>query len=168
MAGLTLAALLAGCGGGHPPSSSARPVKPKPPLDRFLSVDAAHHAVDLTLIAGDGSANNGFNFDGYGRGELVVHVPVGWKVTVHCKNDGTLPNSCAVVSGPGATGPAFPGATTPNPVAGFASGRSATFRFTASRVGSYRLASLVTGHERARMWDLLEVTQGGRPSIGAR
>ena len=147
-------------------SGASTPTKPAPA--QFLQVHAARHAVDLTLIASDGNSNNGFNFDGYGRGELLVSVPRGWRVTVHCRNDGPLRNSCAVVSGPEATKLAFRGASTPNPVRGLASGASATFSFTAARVGVYRLASLVPGHELARQWDVLVVTRGGRPSISAR
>ncbi len=140
--------------------------KPNPSM--FLRVQAARHHVDLTLIASDGTSNNGFNFDDYGRGELTVTVPVGWKMTVHCKNDGPERNSCTVVSGPGSTTPAFRGATTPNPVYGLAAGASASFTFKASRVGVYRFASMVSGHEQARMYDVLEVTRTGRPSISAR
>lgn len=141
---------------------------PKPAPAQFLSVHAASRTVDLTLIAADGESNSGFNFDDYGRGELLVSVPRGWRVTVHFQNDGPLRNSCAVVAGPDATTVAFPGATTPNPVSGLAAGARATFSFTASRAGSYRFASIVPGHEAARMWDVLVVTSGGRPSISAR
>jgi hypothetical protein len=87
---------------------------------------------------------------------------------VHCKNDGPLRNSCVVVSGLEAAAPAFPGATTPSPVEGLGSGASAAFSFTPTHTGSYRLASLVAGHEQARMWDVLDVTRDGRPSISAR
>lgn len=165
---LGLAALLAGCGGASEPVSPhvAAPKKPDP--RQFLQVSTARHAVDLTLIAADGDGNNGFNFDGYGRGELIVRVPRGWRVTVHCKNNGPLRNSCVVVTGLEAAAPAFPGATTPSPVTGLGSGESATFSFTAAHTGLYRLASLVAGHEEARMWDVLEVTRGGRPSIRGR
>jgi hypothetical protein len=164
---LALAALLVGCGSASKPAAHA--VAPKKPDPRqFLQVSATRHAVDLTLIASDGDSNNGFNFDGYGRGELLVRVPRGWRVTVHCRNDGPLRNSCVVVTGLEAAAPAFPGATTPNPVTGLGSGMSATFSFTPTHTGLYRLASLVTGHEQARMWDLLEVTRGGRPSISGR
>lgn len=141
---------------------------PKPAPAQFLRVHAASHTVDVTLIAADGESNGGFNFDDYGRGELLVSVPRGWRVTVHFQNDGPLRNSCAVVSGPDATTVAFRGASTPSPVAGLAAGATATFSFTASRVGSYRFASVVPGHESARMWDVLVVTSGGRPSISAR
>jgi hypothetical protein len=64
--------------------------------------------------------------------------------------------------------PAFRGATTPNPTDGLPPGQSATFSFVASRVGAYRFACLVPGHEDARMWDVLVVERGGKPSISAR
>lgn len=147
-------------------TSEAGPAKPAP--SKFLHVDAAHHAVDLLLIAGDGPSNNGFNFDDYGRGEMLITVPRGWRVTVHCTNKAALRNSCAVVSGPNADRPAFPGAATPNGVQGLESGESATFSFVASRTGVFRIASVVPGHEQARMYAVLEVTRTGRPSIGAR
>lgn len=169
---LVLAAVfLTGCGGS---ATNKRVVPPsggggaKPAVGRFLHVDAAHHAVDLTLIAADTNANNGFNFDGYGRGQLLVQVPRGWRVTVHCRNGGVQLDSCGVVSGPRPTTLAFPGASTPNPVSGLAGGAQASFSFTATRAGVYRLASLVPGHEEAREWALLEVTRSTRPTISAR
>ena len=135
---------------------------------QILRVDAPHQAVTLTLVAQDGSRNNGFNFDDYGRGELVVNVPKGWRVHVVCRNSGPLRSSCAVVSGPTATAPAFRGASIAQPTAGLAAGGSARFSFTAAREGVYRLASLVAGQMQARMYDVLVVTRGGRPSISAR
>ncbi len=166
---LGLTALLAGCGGSAAPSAPRTVAAPKKPDPReFLHVSAARRAVELTLIAGDGPSNNGFNFDGYGRGELLVSVPRGWRVMVRCTNKAALRNSCGVVSGPNATALAFPGASTPDPAIGLGRGQSATFSFTPTRPGVYRLASLVPGHEQARMYDVLEVTRGGRPSISAR
>jgi hypothetical protein len=168
---LALTALLVGCGGSAQTSSAGARTVPgpkRPNPHQFLHVNTARHAVELTLIAGDGASNNGFNFDGYGRGELLVSVPRGWHVTVHCRNKASLRNSCAVISGPSATMPAFAGASSPNPVVGLGSGQSTTFSFTPTRVGVYRLASLVSGHERARMYDVLQVTRGGPPSVSAR
>jgi hypothetical protein len=167
LAATLVAASVAACG-----SSAARTTReagpPRPAPSKFLHVDAARHVVGLLLIAGDGPSNNGFNFDDYGRGELLIKVPRGWRVTVNCTNHAALRNSCAVVSGPNATRPAFPGATTPDPSQGLASGESATFSFVASRAGLYRIASVVPGHEQARMYAVLEVTRGGRPAISAR
>lgn len=165
-----LIALVAGCSGSARLSQSPRhlvtPKRPDP--QRFLRVRAASRTVELTLIAGDGRGNNGFNFDGYGRGELLVSVPQGWRVTVHCRNSAALRNSCAVVSGPNATALAFPHASTPDPAVGLGNGESATFSFAAARAGVYRIASLVPGHEQARMYAVLVVPRRGGPSISAR
>ena len=131
---------------------------------QFLHVNAKARSAVVTLVAGYNGENNGFNFDGYGRGELLVSVPRGWRVRIACSNHGGLNHSCAVVSGPMTATPAFRGAATPI----LPPGAKAAFSFVASRRGSFRLACLVPGHEEARMWDVLEVTARGRPSISAR
>jgi hypothetical protein len=131
---------------------------------QFLRVDATNRSALVTLIASYDGSNNGFNFDGYGRGELLVTVPSGWRVRVRCTNHGTIGHSCAVVRGPMTVTPAFRGAATPI----LPQGASTTFSFVASRTGSYRFACLVPGHEEARMYDVLEVTRGGKPTITAR
>jgi hypothetical protein len=135
-----------------------------PSPGQFLRVDAAHRMAIVKLYAGYNGENNGFNFDGYGRGELMITVPSGWRVRVMCSNRGALAHSCAVVRGPMTVTPAFRGAATPI----LPPGSTTAFSFVASRVGSYRFACLVPGHEEARMWDVLVVTRGGRPSISAR
>ena len=131
---------------------------------QFLHVDAKHRTALVTLVAGYDTSNNGFNFDGYGRGELLVSVPRGWRVRVTCSNHGTIAHSCAVVRGPMTVTPAFRGAATPI----LPPGSTTTFTFLASRTGSYRFACLVPGHEEARMYDVLSVTNGGKPGISAR
>ena len=135
---------------------------------RWLSWNAAARTASLTLVAGYNGANNGFNFDGYGRGQLLVRVPLGWRVTVTCRNAGSMRHSCAIVRGPMTAVPAFPGATTPDPVLGLEKGKTARFTFTASRAGTYRIACLVPGHEEARMWDVLVVGGVKRPTIQTR
>jgi hypothetical protein len=135
---------------------------------RWLASDTARRTVSLTLVAGYNAANNGFNFDGYGRGKLLVRVPLGWRVTVTCRNDAELRNSCAVVRGPQTVTLAFRGAATTTPVLGLRSGQTERFSFTASRAGTYRIASLVPGHEEARMWDVLVVGGVRRPSLSIR
>jgi Sulfocyanin (SoxE) domain len=136
--------------------------KAPPPPSRFLAVDAARHRVTITLIASYDRTNAGFNFDGYSR-YLMWTVPRGWTVRVVCKNRGPLRHSCAVVQGAGSTKPVFRGATTPQRFDGLEAGASARFSFRASRVGVYRFACLVPGHEDARMWDVLKITRGGKP-----
>ena len=140
----------------------------KPDPSRFLAVDTRHRVVSVTLIAGYDSSNNGFNFDGYGRGELTVTVPLRWRVRVTCTNRGSLRHSCAVVAGAMTAVPAFKGAETPQPALGLSHGETASFSFIAAKLGAFRLACLVPGHEEARMWDVLKVVRSGKPAISAR
>ncbi len=118
----------------------------------------------MILIASYDGENEGFNFDGYSR-ELMWTVPRGWRIRVVCRNRGPLRHSCAVVNGAGSTRPAFPGASIRHPRVGLEPGRSARFSFRASKAGVYRFACLVAGHEDARMWDVLKITRGGKPSV---
>jgi hypothetical protein len=145
-------------------ASLALAATPAPPPHRFLSVDAQRHRVTITLIASYDGENSGFNFDGYSR-FLMWTVPRGWTVHVVCKNHGPLRHSCAVVKGPVTTTPAFPGAATPHPFRGLLAGQTARFTFRASKKGVYRFACLVPGHEGARMYDVLKITAGGKPSV---
>jgi hypothetical protein len=138
--------------------------KSPPPPHRFLAVDAHRHRVTITLIASYDGENGGFNFDGYSR-FLMWTVPRGWRVRVVCTNRGPLRHSCAVVKGPDSSRPAFPGAAIPHPRTGLEAGQTARFTFRTSRRGVYRLACLVPGHETARMWDVLKITRGGKPTV---
>jgi sulfocyanin SoxE-like protein len=145
---------------------AAAAVRPDP--HRFVHVDARARVVSLTLIAGYDASNNGFNFDGYGRGELLVTVPVRWRIRVTCTNRSPLRNSCAVVQGAMTVQIAFKGASTAQPVEGLSPGASAVFSFVPARTGTFRLVSLVPGHAEARMYDVLEIVRSGRPSVVAR
>jgi hypothetical protein len=138
--------------------------KGPPPPHKFLAVDAQRHRVTITLIASYNGENSGFNFDGYSR-YLMWTVPRGWTVRVVCKNRGPLRHSCAVVKDAGSTRPAFPGAATPQPRIGLEAGHTARFTFRATKKGVFRFACLVPGHETARMWDVLKITRGGKPSV---
>ena len=137
----------------------------QPDPKTFLHADASAKTAILTLIAGYPATDFVWNYNGYGSGSLVITIPVGWQVTVQCENRSTVPNSCAVVSGKGDVQPLQPGWSTPDPVRGLAPGESATFVFTPTQTGSYRIASLVVGSEASGMWADLEVRGGGEPSI---
>jgi hypothetical protein len=137
------------------------------PLQRFRSVDAAHKRAVLEVIAGLGGQGGGFNFDGAVNGRLVFTIPKGWHVLVHFKNEGNLNHSAVVVANASATSPAFPGAGTPDPTVGQPPGGTASFSFLADKVGTYRLACLVPGHEGAGMWVTLRVVGAGRPTIAS-
>ncbi len=188
MAGLTLAtaALLAACGGSSSSSSAPATTTGSSTTasggstttggsgtgtlvtnsSQWLSYDSTARTVHLTLNAADGTANGGFNFNGYANGQMVVTIPTGWKVTVDCKNAATAVNhSCTIVKNDGDTTPAFPGASTPDPITGLAPGASATFEFTPTTAGDYRIECLVPGHDPAGMWAMLTVVESGTPSV---
>jgi Sulfocyanin (SoxE) domain len=166
-------AAAAGCSSHHavavaPAVAPQRPQPGRPDPQRFLSIGPASKAVRLTMLAALGSSNNGFNFDGYGRGELIASVPRGWRVTVQFQNRGPRRASAAVVTGARSATLAFPGAAVPDPIQGIAPGGTSQFSFTAGHTGVFRIASLVPGQAEARMYAVLVVTGGGRPSITAR
>ena len=48
---------------------------------------------------------------------------------------------------------------------GLQPGQTARFTFRASEKGVFRFACLVPGHEDARMWDVLKIVRGGKPSV---
>jgi plastocyanin len=118
----------------------------------------------LKLEAGSEDANRGLNFDGKYKGQMVVTVPLGWTVNIKFSNQGSINHSAAVVTASGTT-PVFAGASTPDPTVGTAPGQAAPFTFTASKVGSYRIACLLPGHEGLGMWDSFVVASGGLPSV---
>jgi hypothetical protein len=173
-----LAAAAAGCSSSHARSATAAttaaPVQQtaapagRPDPRRFLAADPAARRVRLTLIAGLGSANNGYNFDGYGRGELLVSVPRGWRVAVDFRNHASRRTSAAVVTGARSATIPFRGASTTQPLQGVTSGGGGRFSFTPTRTGVFRITSLVPGQAEARMYAVLVVTNAGRPSISAR
>lgn len=138
-----------------------------PDLKNYIRADSASSSVVIILIAAYPAGDYQFNYDGYGNGTLVISVPVGWQATVQCENRGTVSNSCAVVAGRNETVPVEPGWSTPDPVRGLDPGQSASFAFSPTRTGSFRIASLVGGNEASGMWADLEVTQGGQPSLAA-
>ncbi|HEX3453711.1 MAG TPA: sulfocyanin-like copper-binding protein [Gaiellaceae bacterium] len=138
--------------------------KAPPSPHKFLAVDAHRHRVTITLIASYDGTNGGFNFDGYSR-LLMWTVPRGWTVRVVCDDRGPLRHSCAVVRGADTATPAFRGAATPRPGYGLRSGQTARFTFRAAKRGVYRFASVVPGDEVGRLWDVLKITHGGKPTV---
>jgi len=141
-----------GSGAGNPPDPA-----------KYIHVDDASRSAVVTLVAAYPATDIQFNYDGYGSGLLVLTVPVGWQVTVQCENRGTVANSCSVVKDEKATQPIDPSWTTPD----LAPGDSATFIFAPTTPGSFRIASLVDGHEASGMWLDLEVVSSGRPTLTA-
>ena len=141
-----------GSGAGNPPDPA-----------KYIHVDDASRAAVVTLVAAYPATDFQFNYDGYGSGSLVLTVPVAWQVTVQCENRGTVANSCSVVKDEKARQSIDPSWTTPD----LEPGSSATFTFTPTTPGSYRIASLVDGHEASGMWLDLEVVTSGWPTLTA-
>ena len=152
-----LASILCGCG------SQARPPLS---LAHWLSSDVARKAATITVVPAYNRSYQGFNLNGYAKGEVDVIVPVGWSVTVRCLNTGLDGrHSCAIVRGPNATHPALARASSPDPVHGLAHGQSASFSFFTKEPAVYRIASLVPGQQQSGMWDVLEITRSGLPRV---
>ena len=172
------AAVLSGCAGATQQASpsalatvAARPL-PSAQLSQSLSFDAASRTVTLTMVANVPGTPSEFNYNGYTNGALVITVPRGWDVTVHCNDDpaATYAHSCTVVSGPNSKVPAFPGASLPDPTGtGFVTaGEKKTFRFTPDAPFVGRFACLLIGHESGGMWATFQVVNGGEPSLGTK
>jgi len=128
------------------------------------------HLVILTLDAGLGDANGGLNFNGHHDGSHRIMVPLGWTVIVRMRNaDTRVPHSALVTrvfrqaEMPERLSPsdaAFPGAATPVPFTGTASGGYGEFSFAADRPGQYTLACGVQTHLQAGMWLRLDIVEG--------
>src|SRR5437879_11917115 len=105
----------------------------------WLRTDAASKTVEFKLVAGLTEANGGMNFNGFGRGGLVLTVPQGWTVVLHFKNeDPNLPHSVEVIpdAAPmpvGPVTPAFEHATTGRPDQGHSAGQGADVRYVSGR-----------------------------------
>jgi hypothetical protein len=125
-------ALLAGL--GTIVSGCGTQTRPPLRLTDWLSYDAVRKAAAITVIPAYNRSYQGFNLNGYAKGEVDVIVPVGWTVTVRCLNTGLDGrHSCAIVRGPNATHPALAGAASPDPLHGLAHGQSASFSFFTKR-----------------------------------
>src|SRR5690348_11400542 len=147
-----LAGAASGCSSSHAQSATAMPATTvtstggfaapgRPDPRRFLATDPASKRVRLTMVAGLGSANNGYNFDGYGRGELLVSVPRGWRVTVDFRNHASRRTSAALVTGARSATIPFHGASTAQPLQGITPGGAERFSFMPTRAGVFRITS---------------------------
>ncbi len=137
---------------------------------KWIAWDTAKHTATLTLIAGYSNAVSGFNFNGYGNGQMVISVPVGYHVTVDFSNQGLLPHSAEVTPSADKNLPsnfplAFSGAASINPASGIVKGQTSNFSFVANKAGTYALVCGVPGHAAAGMWEVFKVTAGGQPSV---
>lgn len=138
----------------------------------WLRADAASKTVEFKLAAGLTDANGGMNFNGFGRGGLVLTVPQRWNVVLHFKNeDPNLPHSVEVIpdGAPipvGPVPPAFEHATTGRLEQGFPTGQGADVRFVSAKAGSFLIFCAVPGHGAAGMWIRLAVSDAAdKPAL---
>ncbi|WP_407570274.1 sulfocyanin-like copper-binding protein [Deinococcus altitudinis] len=143
--------------------ASAAPAAQPAPMNMAAVVvnDAATRTAKVNLVAGQGTANNGLNYNGASKGEKTLTVPLGWTVEVTLTNAGRAPHNMLVLTGsalPTAIDPArvpFPGAVTKVIAPG---GAAETTKFTANRPGSYTLLCGVGRHAQNGMYIKLVVT----------
>jgi PQQ-dependent dehydrogenase (methanol/ethanol family) len=133
--------------------------------------NAATKRVIFKVIAGQGTTNNGFNFNGYAKGAANFIVPAGWGMDVIFTNNGILPHSAAIVSSLAVSASTSPFASTPNPRVGAVAGQTQYGGYGGFEVpppGKYYLVCLVPGHITAGMWDYFTVSATATaPSIVA-
>ncbi|AFZ68322.1 sulfocyanin-like copper-binding protein [Deinococcus peraridilitoris] len=127
-----------------PATAPAAPAAPAAP--QVVVNDAVRKTAVLTVVAGQGDANGGLNFNGAAKGEKTFTVPLGWRVELKYSNAGAMPHSVILVAGdklPARLTPAFPGASSKVSSAGDA---VQTVRFRASKAGEYLLVCGVGQH----------------------
>jgi uncharacterized cupredoxin-like copper-binding protein len=157
---LALLLFATGCG-----TTTGQSGQSAPGSQTWLSINKAQKSVIWTIVADYDSSNGGMNFDGYSKGQMVVDIPQGWKVTVHFSNaGGQMTHSAMVVPFSAhsdmnfsSSSLVFQGATTPNPSLGTAKGVNQDFTFTADKAGQYALVCAVPSHSAMGMWDTLNV-----------
>ena len=139
----------------------------------WMTVEADQQLVRLVLVASADGSNGTMNFNGYGKGDMTVTVPLGWKVAVEFQNKGlgALPHSLAVTHEvtpmPVEGGvPAFPRALTRRLTAGMMAGETDTFDFVANKEGRFLWWCGVASHGVTGMWDYLVVSSEAKaPSV---
>lgn len=132
-------------------------------MEPVVTTDAASKTVRVNFVAGQGSHNNGLNYNGDARGEKTLTVPLGWTVEVRLGNAGRMPHDFAVVAG--STPPtnaaqtrlAFGGAATKVVLPG---GAAEAATFTANRPGTYLILCRVGRHAQNGMYLKMTVANG--------
>lgn len=171
---LTLAAVAAlaigGCGAGtsrtgqvvsHPPAHS------HPDPRQWLTVNAAKHTVQITLVAAYNDVANGLNIDGSYKSALMFVVPVGWKASVRWVNDSEEDDyACVLTPSPGTHRHRGVAVETLHPSQGIGPGESFAFPFQPTGPALYRVIA-VRGRPptdvATGMTVALKVVIGGRP-----
>ncbi len=127
-------------------------------LSNDVYVSTARKTVVFEVTAAATAANNGFNFNGYAKGQANFIVPTGWLVNFIFKNDQALPHSLAVINSLKIGPDLSPLAETPNPTVGLSGTASQYASFSTVTPGKFYLVCLVPGHLATGMWDNFTVS----------
>jgi len=148
-----------------------------PEVPAWMEVDNAAKTVKMTLVAGQTTANNNWNMNGFANGEATIVVPNGYSVEiVFQNNDPTMmvhsigvgrvdeiqtplfTNPTPVFAGAMSTAPA-------DPVNATKSGATETLKFVANAAGDYALICYVPGHNLTGMWLGFRVSEDGAVGV---
>lgn len=126
--------------------------QPAPAPGNVITLEGT--TIHLSVLSGPGSA---LTFVIGGFENPTIEVPAGANVTVHYSNIGSIAHSWVLVAGapPYEAEPpelAIPGAASPMPHMGQASGENATFAFTATPAGTYWYVCHIPGHAAGGMY----------------
>lgn len=137
----------------------------QPPIDcTQLSVDTVTNTATFQLVGAQTGLNSGLNFNGFNDGKLTLTVPQNWTVVIQFTNkDPNLPHSAEIIDSTnsmpaGPVDPSFARAATIKLMEGMPNGAGDTFRFVASKAGSFMIFCAVPGHGLAGMWIRLKVS----------
>jgi FtsP/CotA-like multicopper oxidase with cupredoxin domain len=186
-----LTVALVACGDGEPadssqggsqpaastPPTSALPAPPTGPMTtpEWYVTDNDARTVHMTLIAGETSANNYWNYNGATNGALAITVPEGYTITIEQVNrDPNMAHSVGILDLPAnfamppQPNPVFEGAISRSPTSMIDAtppGETESIEFVASQAGSYALACLIPGHSAIGMWLYFNVAADGQAGV---
>lgn len=156
--------------GGQDTATQTQPAELTQP--DWMTVDQDANTVTMDITAGETSANNNWNFNGYFNGNATVVVPEGAEVTINFDNqDRQMAHSVGIdemtenfPANFEEVTPAFDGAVTSGANTlqdATQPGESESITFTAGEAGEYSMICYVPAHAVTGMWIYFEVSPEG-------
>lgn len=165
-----VALALAGCGASSANNGETianGPVHRHPDPSRWMKVDAAKHAVEITLVAAYDDSANGLNIDGSYKSALMFVVPVGWKARIRWVNDSEEDDyACVLTLSPGTHRHRGVEVDVLHPTEALAPGESMTFPFEPTGPALYRVIAVRGRPPKDTVLGMtvaLKAASGGRP-----
>lgn len=149
----------------------------EPEVPSWMTVDHAAKTVTMTVVAGQTTDNNNWNYNGMAHGQGTIVVPVGYQVSITFENND--PTMMVHSIGVGQTAetslpmftdpqPVFAGAMSSNPtdpMNATKNGESETITFVADAAGDYALICYTPGHALTGMWIGFNVSAEGEAGL---